>query len=240
MKFHGDHDELVARFEAVGLTGDWQTKPNNCFRLVTKTKGGVNWSANKGTLWFDGPPAEKAKVEKLTAQAIEDGEGAVEVPDQEKSTVFVVHGHDSAAREQLELVLHKLGLDPFVLQNSDGGGLTIIESLEKMIGKNAESSFGIVLMTPDDMGYAKSQGEEETKPRARQNVVLEMGMLLASLTRDRVVILQKGFVETPSDVAGIIYLGFNEHVKETIPKLVGRLQKAGFEIPAEKVAAASS
>jgi predicted nucleotide-binding protein len=100
-------------------------------------------------------------------------------------TVFVVHGHDPGAREQLELVLHKLGLQPFVLQNTDGGGLTIIESLERMIGKNATSSFGIVLLTPDDMGYAKQDGEAEAKPRARQNVILEMGMLLASLTRER-------------------------------------------------------
>ncbi len=242
MKFHGEIEELQARIDAVRLRGVWEEKPNSCWRFVTKSKGGLNWSANKGTIWFDGPAEEKAMVEKLTTVALEDGAEPVKVDAEGNPSVFVVHGHDTVAREQLELVLHKLGLDPFVLQNTDGGGLTIIESLEKMIGKNAESSFGIVLMTPDDMGFSKAAGEKEDdfKPRARQNVVLEMGMLLASLTRDRVVILQKGFVDTPSDTAGIIYLGFNEHVRETIPKLVGRLQKAGFEIPAEKVAAASS
>ena len=116
-----------------------------------------------------------------------------------------MHGHDATSREQLELVLHKLGLQPFVLQNTDGGGLTIIESLEKMIGKNAASSFGIVLMTPDDVGYSKKDGDAESKPRARQNVIMEMGMLLSSLTRSRVAILQKGFVEHPSDTSDIIY-----------------------------------
>ena len=79
------------------------------------------------------------------------------------------------------MVLHKLGLQPFVLQNTDGGGLTIIKSLERMIGKNAASSFGIVLLTPDDIGYAKKDGETEAKARARQNVIMEMGMLLSSL-----------------------------------------------------------
>lgn len=49
--------------------------------------------------------------------------------------VFIVHGHDDTAREQLELVLHKLGLDPYVLANTGGHGLTIIEALEAKIGR---------------------------------------------------------------------------------------------------------
>src|SRR5438105_238343 len=73
-----------------------------------------------------------------------------------KSKVFVVHGHDTVAREQLELVLHKLGLDPYVLANTAGGGLTIIEALESHIGGNSGAAkFGIVLMTPDDVGFSK-------------------------------------------------------------------------------------
>ena len=51
-----------------------------------------------------------------------------------------------------------------------------------MIRKRAASSFRIVLLTPDDVGYSKSDGDAQAKPRARQNVILEMGMLLASLT----------------------------------------------------------
>ena len=151
-----------------------------------------------------------------------------------------MHGHDTESREQLELVLHKLGLDPYVLQNTDGAGKTIIENLENMIGKNATSSFGIVLLTPDDVGYARVAGPESSNPRARQNVVLEMGMLLASLTRDRVAILQKGFVEAPSDVQGVVYLPFNDHVKEVAAKLASRLQDAGFDIPPHKIASAAS
>lgn len=242
MKFTDSLEELKSKLASQGIVGEWHDKPNSCFRLVTKSRAGMNWASTTGKIWFDGPEIEKAELQGIVATALANPNEPKVVVEEKNAKVFVVHGHDAVAREQLELVLHKLGLDPFVLQNTDGGGLTIIESLEKMIGRNAESSFGIVLMTPDDVGFAKAAGEkeEDMKPRARQNVVLEMGMLLASLTRDRVVILKKGFVDAPSDVAGIIYLGFNEHVKETIPKLVGRLQKAGFEIPAEKVAHASS
>jgi predicted nucleotide-binding protein len=74
--------------------------------------------------------------------------------------IFIVHGHDPAARDQLELALHRLGLEPFVLMNTSGGGKTIIEALEGKIGRDYSSDFGIVLMTPDDLGYAKKDGPD--------------------------------------------------------------------------------
>jgi predicted nucleotide-binding protein len=146
-----------------------------------------------------------------------------------KSTIFVVHGRDNESRDQLELILRRLGLEPFVLQITGGGGDTLIQALERMIGKTAQSSLGIVLATPDDVGYLKDH-QTEAQPRARQNVIMEMGMLLASLTRARCAILVKGFVELPSNMGGVITIGFNDHVRETVPKLVQRLQEAGYRL----------
>lgn len=237
--FHGSYEELTSLISQLNRDGEWQDKPNNCKRFLCRDRSGLNWSENKGTIWFDGPSEAKSHFEEEVRILLSpETKTPKKLHTQQK--IFVVHGHDSISREQLELVLHKLGLEPFVLQNTDGGGLTIIEGLEKMIGKNAESAFGIVLLTPDDIGYAKIQGDTEAKPRARQNVILEMGMLLASLTRDRVAILQKGFVEHPSDVGGIIYIPFNDHVKEVVPKLASRLQNAGISISATQVAHASA
>jgi predicted nucleotide-binding protein len=238
--FHGSLDELKQLVAITGREGDWQERPNSCWRFVARDRAGLNWSQSKGTVWFDGPEVAKATFQSEFDLAASNGKVLPTTTAATPQAIFVVHGHDSSSREQLELVLHKLGLQPFVLQNTDGGGLTIIESLEKMIGKNAASAFGIVLMTPDDVGYSKSQGDTEAKPRARQNVILEMGMLLASLTRDRVAILQKGFVEHPSDVNGIIYIPFNEHVKEAVPKLASRLQSAGITITANQISHASA
>ena len=116
------------------------------------------------------------------------------------------------------------------MQVTGGGGDTLIEALERQIGKTAQSSFGIVLATPDDLGYLKTETSEDAKPRARQNVIMEMGMLLASLTRKRCAILQKGFVELPSNMGGVIAIPFNDHVREAVPKLVQRLQEAGFKL----------
>jgi predicted nucleotide-binding protein len=77
------------------------------------------------------------------------------VPVQGAHQIFVVQGHDKVARDELELVLHRLDLEPYILMNSNPAGKTIIDALEGKIGKNHESDFGIVLSTPDDMGYPK-------------------------------------------------------------------------------------
>jgi predicted nucleotide-binding protein len=98
----------------------------------------------------------------------------------------------------------------------------------------------VILLTPDDYGYSKAESEADRKPRARQNVILEMGMVMASLGRERMAILQKGALERPSDTDGILRIEFNDHVREIVPKLVQRLQAAGFQIDPQAIAAASA
>ena len=144
--------------------------------------------------------------------------------------IFIVCGRDSTAKDQLELILHKLNLKPFVLSPSTGEGSTLIRMLQRKIGKKGSLKYGIVLLTPDDMGYLKTEGLEAAKPRARQNVVLEMGMLLSSVGERNTFILKKGELEDASDMKGLIYLPFTDHVKETVPALAARLQNAGFHI----------
>lgn len=81
-------------------------------------------------------------------------------------------------------------------------------------------------------------GQNARSLAPRQNVVLETGMLLASLTRSRMAIVVKGHVEIPSDLQGIIRFGYNKHVKEILPKLCQRLQEVGFGVSSEQIAAA--
>lgn len=197
VKFHGSLQELKDRLLPLDLQGEWEEQPNSVWKLKCKDKSGMLWSTTKGTVWFDGPQMQKTglsqKVESLLA------DGAIVAQAAAGSTIFVVHGRDHDSRDQLELILRRLGIAPFVLQVTGGGGDTLIESLERMIGKSAQSAFGIVLITPDDLGYLKTEKSEDAKPRARQNVIMEMGMLLASLTRKRCAILTKGYVELPSE-----------------------------------------
>ncbi len=67
-----------------------------------------------------------------------------------------------------------------------------------------------------------------------------MGMLIAAVGRPNVAILKKGHIEIPSDTQGIIYIPFNDHVREAVPRLVDRLRKAGFSIGAEAITRATS
>jgi predicted nucleotide-binding protein len=69
---------------------------------------------------------------------------------------------------------------------------------------------------------------------------MEMGMLLASLTRKNCAILHKGYVEFPSNMAGVITIPFNNHVKEAVPKLVQRLQESGFKLDPAAIGRASA
>ena len=246
-RFDGSLEELKALVEATGIKGTWTTHGNNQHKFSSATGAFLTWwDGRRKTVLFQGPDGPRHTLEAAIDAACQGNALAqltsaeTEVADPNATRIFVVHGHDDVAREQLERILLLLGLDPFVLQNTAGGGMTIIEALERQIGREPEAKFGIVLMTPDDMGYASRDGEARIQPRARQNVVMEMGMLLSSLTRERVVILVKGHLEQPSDASGIIYLHFNNHVREVVPRLTERLRAAGFDIAADKLTKAAS
>lgn len=230
--FKGTFEELQAKVSATGRKGSWTDIANG--KQFRCDDGAIlNWFPNSGRITYQGAEAVRDKLQADLSggrnSSSDEGTPAVAytpTADPDPATrpkVFVVHGHDTVAREQLELVLHRLKLDPFVLANTGGGGLTIIEALEKEIGPRLGCArFGIVLLTPDDMGYAKADGPERAEPRARQNFVLEMGMLISALGRPNVAILKKGHIEIPSDAHGIIYIPFNDHVREAGPRLDDR------------------
>lgn len=146
--------------------------------------------------------------------------------------VFVVYGHDEIARTQLEAMLRRWDLDPIILDQQASGGQTIIEKLEEY---SADVGYAIVLATPDDEG--KAVNEETYKFRVRQNVVLELGMFLAKLGRNKVAILlkeDKNF-EKPSDIQGLIYIPFQNKVDEVAINLIRELSRQGINIDSGRI-----
>lgn len=162
-----------------------------------------------------------------TSAAEEDAAGAQTTAPRR---VFIVYGHDLQARDELELLLRRLKLEPIVLQNIPGGGDTIIEKLEAL----TDADYACVLVTPDDEGRKRVEASDQIadlRPRARQNVVLELGMVLSRLGRNRVAVLVKGSdIERPSDIDGLLYIPFSNHIDEAKQLLAANLQKAGFAI----------
>lgn len=115
--------------------------------------------------------------------------------------VFIVHGHDCNTRNETELLVKQLGFDPVVLFKQPNMGGTIIEKLLRECNKVA---FAIVLYTKCDEG--KAVEETDLKPRARQNVVFEHGLMCGMLGRKNVVALVEEGVEVPGDLSGVVYI----------------------------------
>ena len=130
-------------------------------------------------------------------------------------------------------MLRRWALEPLILDQITSGGQTIIEKLEKARG---QANFAVVLATPDDEGH-KAGVESEKAYRARQNVVLEMGMMLATLGREKVAILLKSGVEMerPSDIQGLLYISFKDDVKETALTLAKEINAQGIRIDIDRV-----
>lgn len=145
--------------------------------------------------------------------------------------VFVVYGHDKEARNQLELMLRRWKLEPVILDRLVSEGKTLIEKIEKCL-KDENIGFAIVLATPDDEGHVKNKPDEKAY-RARQNVVLELGMMLAKLGRERVAILFKQDInmEKPSDIQGLLYYPYKDDIiKDAGIALAKELNQKGYSI----------
>ena len=118
--------------------------------------------------------------------------------------VFLVHGRDDVAKNEVALFLRAIGLEPIILHLRPNGGRHL---LTKFREESEGASFAVVLMTPDDEGG--SAGASDQRPRARQNVVFELGFFIGKLEPARVAALLKGDVEKPSDFDGIAYITFD-------------------------------
>lgn len=119
--------------------------------------------------------------------------------------IFVVHGHDSEVKETVARFIEKVGLEPVILHEQPSRGRTVIEKLEVW---SRDAAFAVVILTPDDVGGAASSAADRS-PRARQNVILELGYFLGRLGRSRVCAIHKGGVELPSDYKGVLYIEFD-------------------------------
>lgn len=143
--------------------------------------------------------------------------------------VFIVHGHDDELKESAARLVEKIGLEAVILHEQANEGLTIIQKLEKQ----ADVGYAIILYTPCDEGRKK--GSEDSKPRARQNVVFEHGLFMGKLGSERVCALRKSEVEMPSDAQGILYIEVKEGSNDWMYQVAKELKKAGYDVDLNKI-----
>lgn len=204
-------------------------------RQLKLTNGATITCFDKGKIQVQGKATIKSEIESAIGLSNPKAEVKITAePEGNKSNeVFVVYGHDKEARDQLEAMLRRWGLEPLILDQLPSEGQTIIEKLENYTQRG---EFGIVFATPDDEGFRKDHSDEKAF-RARQNVVLEMGMLLSKFGRDRVAILLKSQteMERPSDIQGLIYISFKDNVAEAGLTLAKEMATKGYNIDIQKI-----
>src|SRR5262249_38804845 len=137
-KFHGSINELKERIQQADLKGEWSEEATGKYSFRSQLGGVMNFWPSTGTVQFQGRKEATSTLALAVFRGAVATSAATAVAAPARQ-IFIVHGHDTTARDQLELALHRLGLEPFVLMNTGGGGKTIIEALEGKIDKLASA-----------------------------------------------------------------------------------------------------
>jgi predicted nucleotide-binding protein len=153
--------------------------------------------------------------------------GAPNVGRTNSRKIFVVHGRDEGAREAVARFLEKLDFEAIILHEQANQSRTVIEKIEAY----SDVGFAVVLLSPDDEGCLRG---ETPKPRARQNVLLELGYFIGKLTRQCVCTLKVGEIEIPSDWAGVVDEPFDSTGGWKLT-LARELKAAGYQVDWNKV-----
>lgn len=151
--------------------------------------------------------------------------------------VFLVHGRDLSARDELIALLRAFDLKVISWREAAahaGGGTPYIGDIVAAGMDLADAV--VVLLTPDDIGCVspifrvEHDGPHELEPtgQARLNVVFEAGMAMAR-DRRQVVLVEIGLVRKISDIDGLNIIRMRDAV-ETRKDLAQRLRSAGLAV----------
>jgi Predicted nucleotide-binding protein containing TIR-like domain len=143
--------------------------------------------------------------------------------------IFIVHGHNNEAKETVARFLEKVGMDVVILHEQPDRGRTIIEKIEA----HTEVGFAVVLLTADDIGTQRSM-PDKLKPRARQNVIFELGYFVGTLGRAHVCTLIEDGVELPSDFSGVLYVPLDDSGNWKF-RLASEIKAAGIHIDLNRI-----
>lgn len=147
--------------------------------------------------------------------------------------VFIVHGHDEGLKHQLARMLSELQFEVVILQEIADSGRTLLDKLRSEID---DIGFVFVLFTADDTGAPKKDPDAVAE-RPRQNVVYEHGLFSGLLEPSRVCAIQRGEMELPSDLYGLVVKRIPDGAGlEAIQfDLLQELKRAGYDVDANQL-----
>jgi predicted nucleotide-binding protein len=131
-------------------------------------------------------------------------DATAQVPASHSRKVFLVHGQDNEAKNEVARFLDRIGLEAIILHERANAGWHLLTKFQEEAG---DVGFAVVLITPDDT--CSGPGEPQ-RSRPRQNVVFELGFFIGKFGTARVAALVKGEVERPSDFDGVGYITMDQ------------------------------
>jgi predicted nucleotide-binding protein len=151
--------------------------------------------------------------------------------------VLLAHGRDERWKQAVEHLLEQAGEHEIRIINQRSGERSrLADALDDEPA--TPSRYAVVLLTADDVGGPRLESDSEPffSTRAHQEVVFQMGFLVAALSPGRVCVLYEDGVELPYELDGV------SHVRLDLagmwqPKLLLHLRRAGFDYDMNKLVA---
>jgi predicted nucleotide-binding protein len=148
--------------------------------------------------------------------------------------VLLAHGRDERWKQAVEHLLEQAGEHEIRIVNQRSGERgRLADALDEPA---TASRYAVVLLTADDVGGPRLESDSEPffSTRAHQEVVFQMGFLVAALSPGRVCVLYEDGVELPYELEGV------SHVRLDLagtwqPKLLLHLRRAGFDYDMNKL-----
>jgi hypothetical protein len=135
---------------------------------------------------------------------------------------IIMHGHDTAAVEEIARFLKKAGMNPLTLQEQANGGRAGIDALEDA----RKFGFAVVVVTPEEEGGPKGGPYQ---PRPGQSILAEMFCLAGMLGRSKVCVVKKGEAEIPEGIGGISVIALDPY-EGWQKALLRALESAGHSV----------
>ena len=129
--------------------------------------------------------------------------------------VFVSHGQASDWREVQAYIEKDIEIPTLELEQQPNLGRTVLQKLEQ---ETYSCTSAVIVMTGDDT-------DSDGNPRARENVLHEIGYLQAKYGLSAVCLLHEEDTSIPSNIHGLVYIPFPKgHVRATFGALTRELK----------------
>jgi predicted nucleotide-binding protein len=134
--------------------------------------------------------------------------------------VFITHGNTDEWRKVQPFIERDLGLKTIELAQEANAGQTIIE---KLFANADKCDSAVIVWTGDDH-------DDKGLPRARENVMHEIGFFQGKYGRGRVILLHEDGANVPTNLSGVVYSPFSKGAIDRCFHLVARELKSLYAL----------